>query len=190
MGRWDIRPYDLESGRHRIRHYPADPTVSGATGTLAAQDTSFLEGNVLSVAVATQDILAAPDGAYDAATGLHLISCVSSQGLITHHNLADPVAADNVMVPVYDPTSGAMFVTGNVFNGADNIVDMDGANCLIGDSCGWWVDDQVATAIGHIHGIDTDAAGYFTIIRKLDALGRDSLISGQASVAVVFSRAA
>lgn len=189
MARWDIRPYDLESGRHRIRHFLLDPTVTGAVDTLAEQDTSHLEGNIVSVDPAVGDILVADDGAFDPATGLHLIAAVSSQGMITHNNLADPVAAAGPrMLPCYDVTTGAEFSTSIVSTNAgaagDTALDLTAA-VFVGMSADFWVNDTVATAIGHRHYIDVNG-DFFIITRKLDALGRDSDQSGQACVQVVF----
>jgi len=183
MARRDIWPYASEhSGHDRLLH-----ARMGALTTDSGAYTSWLEGEIVVVNAAVGDLdyaLAGAGGAVDPVGGLHGIAAASSQNLIAMHGEASGAATHDIMVPYFDFYHGQEFVTGNVYNGGDAELDLDGGAVLVGVTADLWVDDAVAA---HNHGLDI-AGNYFTIIRRLDALGRDSDISGDTTTSVVFRR--
>ncbi len=181
----DIRPYSSARGDHtRILHFRM-----GALTTDSAEDTSWLEGNIMLLSNTVGDIDAHIDGTLAPDGGLAYLAAAGSADLILKNGGTSGAATHDIMVPVYDFTQGDEFTTANISAGDDTQLDLDSATVLIGTTADLWVDDSVATMVGHLHGLD-NAGDYFVITRKLDANGRNSLITGETTVEIVFKRAA
>jgi len=184
MARWDVRPFTSPlGGTTEAYSFPiADDTTS------AGEDSAWLAGNWC---VLNADGYLDPfvDGTADPGPGTKFISLTDSAGIIQMNNLGDPVVAGTqALAPCLPTSTGQEFITANIFSGDDTLISPD-TGVDIGDTADIWVSDAVATLVGHVHGIDI-AGNFFTITRKLDALGRDADISGQAATHVVFRQLA
>lgn len=182
MARHDIMPYSSPlGGTTEIVNFSIGIGTSSAT-----EDTSWRAGNIVILDAAVGDVNPATDGTLEPGPGLHYLALVDSASIIAHYGLTDPVAAGEfAMVPCVPLTKGQEFTTAFISSGDDTQLGLDTATVLIGATADLWVDDSVATVDGHIHGLDI-AGNFFMITRKLDALGRDSLISGAATTKLVF----
>ena len=182
MARHDIMPYLSEHGGHRRT---VSFQVGGGT-TDTGEDTSWRAGNVVRVDAAVGDVNPHVDGAADPADGTYYIAAADSQGLISLNGGTSGGATHLFEVPCYDLADGQEFVTANVYNNSDTELDLD-TGFQVGDTADLWVDDATATLDGHNHGIDING-DFFTITRKLDALGRNSDISGDTTTRITFRR--
>ncbi len=180
---WPFAPNGDAKGP-AVRHFQM-----GAGTTDSGEDTGFLEGNWMVLDTAVGDINPLVDGADAPGPGDIFVSAASSRALKAISLVRDGNATGiaRIMVPCYDVTDGSEFVTRLAYNNNDTELDLD-SGFQIGDTFGCWVDDAVTTLVGHNHGIDLNGSG-FIVTRKLDAQGRDSIISGAATTQVVFKYA-
>ena len=174
-------PFSSPLGGHsEIVHFTIGIGTSSTT-----EDTSWRAGNIVILDNAVGDINPATNGTLEPGPGDHYLALADSAAIILMHGLTDPVAAaEFAMVPCIALTQGQEFQTSNVYDNNDTDVDLD-TGFQIGDTADLWVDDVTATLDGHSTGLDING-NFFTIVRKLDALGRDSLVSGAATTRVTF----
>ena len=185
MGFRDIRPYASHEGSHiRPVHFKMANGTTAEEDTTAAQDTTWLEGDIL--ALGTNTVSKHPAAAADPSTGDFFLAAAGSRDLIVKNGSSSGAADHPIMVPTIPFTQGSRFTTANVYNNSNTLLDLDAA-VDVGMTAGLWVDDTVTNAAGHVHGIDINGS-YFRITAKLDADGRNSLITGQPTVEVIFER--
>jgi hypothetical protein len=183
MARYDIRPSDAPHGGHnRVLHF----TV-GASSTFNTADTSWREGEVLLQDVAAGDINVIADGV-EAVTTNHYIAAASSQATLELAGVASGSATPRVTVPVYPLTGpdAGTFITANVVTGSDTLLTSAQKDAiLVGDTVGLWRDNTATGAVNDgengTFAVDTGSTG-LKLLRKLDANGRDTDVSGQTCV--------
>jgi len=183
MARFDIRPFASPRGGHdMVLHFTTD-----STATYLTADSSWREGEVLLQDVAAGDIQVIADGV-EAVTTNHYIAAASSQAVLEAKGVASGTATPGVTVPVYPltgPNSG-YFITRNVVTGSDTqLTSAQKDAILVGDTVGLWR-DNTATGVASngengTFSVDTGSTG-LKLLRKLDAQGRDTDVSGQTCV--------
>lgn len=175
-------------GHARVLHYQmgAGTTATGAT-------TAWRVGNVLAVDAAANDINLHANGTLAPDIGAAFIAAVSSEDLqnlaVGPGNVASITAGQiaRIMVPVYPFDPGTEFLFVRAYNNNDTELDLD-TGFQIGDTGDLWADDATTTSIDTVDfGLDINGDG-LTVTRKLDADGRDSLVTGNATVAFLAAR--
>jgi len=186
MATHDIMPYESPLGGH-------DAIVTASTTDAATRivtNTSFREGEMLLLDVATGCVAVIPDG-IEAVTTNHYIAACSSEGLLELNNIADATTPCNLTVAMYPltgPNAGS-FVTKYICTTTDTqLTAAERLLIMVGDTVGLHR-DNTATGVAHNgengrFGINTASTG-LKITKKLDALGRDADISGEAVAAFV-----
>lgn len=182
MARFDIMP--IRSARGSARNVLAFQMGGGVTDS--DENTSWRAGNIVRVDAAVGDLNPHTDGAADPADGTYYIAAADSADIIAINGGTSGADPHPFEAEVFDLTDGTEFVTANVYSGNDTELDLD-SGFQVGDTFDLWVDDVVTTVDGHRHGIDL-AGDFFTCVRKLDSLGRNSDISGATTTRVVFRR--
>lgn len=177
MARFDIMPYASAHGGHELlTSFIMEPAQT--TGT---EDTAWLEGNIAQTDGAG-GIGAAIDGTLDPNAGTIYLHLASSADIIQSHNLTSPVTSGTepeVTVQVF--THGSCYVGTNLSSGDDTQLAVTISNFIPGTTtANLWVDDSVATMVGHLHGFD-NAGDYFVLDRVLDTLGRNAIVTGQTT---------
>lgn len=191
MGKQDIRPSVSPTGGHfRINNFP----VGGATSR-DTTDTSWKEGEVMTVDAAAGDINVAADGATDPAAATTFIAAGSSEGIINRE--AGPSGgtgdADGLMSAHYAITDGVEFSTRNAFNANDTNIGPAGSGVmtgvLVGVNVGFWRDDTnpgpVSGDVNGDFGINVAGTGLL-ITRIVDNQGADISVSGNAADRIFF----
>lgn len=159
----------------------------GDASTYNTADTSWREGEVLLQNVAAGDIDVIADGTENITTN-HYIAAESSQHVLELRGLASGGATPRAMVACYPLTGphAGNFITSNVVTGSDTLLTSAQKDAiLVGDTVGLWR-DNTATGVTNngengTFAVDTGATG-LKLLRKLDAQGRDTVMSGQTCV--------
>lgn len=190
MGQRDIMPLTSVLGGHtRTVGLPV-----GANTTKSTANTSWLEGEPVTITAASGDIDCSADGALDPTSGLIYIAAGSSEGMITKFaGLAGTTGdADGQLCPCYVIDGETEFVTRNVFNNSDTNIGPAGSgamtNVTIGATCDLWRDNtSPGTVSGDVNGdMGFDINGDGMVITKiLDANGRPTSVTSDTAHWVV-----
>jgi hypothetical protein len=187
MATRDIMPYMSPRGGH---DFIVTASTEDAT-TRIVTNTSFREGEPLFMTVAAGTMAVIDDGASAVTTNFY-VAAVSSAGLLNLNEIADATTPCNIpisMYPLTGPNAGHFVCQYIVTNSDTQLTAAERLAIMVGDTVGLWR-DNTATGVANNGengrmSIDTNTTG-MSITRKLDVLGRDADISGQAVHSYVF----
>jgi hypothetical protein len=178
MANLDIMPFTAPRGGHdRMVTFERAAAATYNVGNWVLENGA---GVIDEVAAGTEAIV----------SNTHFISAEDAEANIARigdTRYVDPpnTARGDSVYPLWD--ENVEFVTRNVYNNSDTNIGPagDGTTTIaVGDLVQGWV--TVAVAGVSDHGLDVNVAGNLEVTRLLDALGRDTYLSGDAIDKVVF----